>query len=86
MIRFLAFAVLAVLIFLVLRAAIAGFLTGFRGPGRAAGRSRALRNELVKDPVCETYIPRQGALTRSAGSTTYYFCSTACAEKFKLPS
>jgi len=85
-IRFLAFAVLAFLIFLVLRAALAGFLAGFRGPGRATGGSRALRNELVKDPVCETYIPRQGALRRSAGPTTYYFCSTACAEKFKLPS
>jgi len=84
-IRLLVLAVLFLLIFLVLRAAVAGFLTGFRGTGRAT-RPRALRNDLVKDPVCATYVPRRTAVARSAGSTTYYFCSPDCAQKFKLPS
>lgn len=86
MIRLLALAVLGVLIFLVLRAAVVGFLAGLRGIPRDGARSRPGRDELVKDPVCETYVPRRRAIARTAGSTTYYFCSIACARKFKLPS
>ena len=86
MLRFVALAVLACLIYLLLRAAVASFLSGLRGGGRAGGRVRELRNDLVKDPVCETYVPRRTAVIRSAGSATYYFCSPACAAKFKAPS
>lgn len=85
MLRLLVLAVLVVLIYLLLRATIAGFLAGFRGHLRG-GTSPAARQELVKDPVCETYIPRRSALARTAGAVTYYFCSPACAAKFKAPS
>jgi YHS domain-containing protein len=83
--RLVALAVLAVLIYLLLRATIAGFLAGFRGQVRGAGSS-AGPQQLVKDPVCETYVPRRSALARTAGPVTYYFCSPACAAKFKAPS
>jgi len=43
---------------------------------------RALRDELVKDPVCQTYIVRSRALVRSAGGSTQYFCSPECAARF----
>ena len=86
MVRLLALAVVAVLIYLLIRAVIAGFLAGVRGGGRPGGSARALRNELVKDPVCETYVPRRTAVVRTAGSATYYFCSPACAAKFKASS
>ncbi len=48
----------------------------------AAPRPRALRDELVKDPVCQTYIVRSRAVTRSAGGSTHYFCSPKCAARF----
>jgi YHS domain-containing protein len=85
LLRLLLLAVLAVLIYLLIRAAVAGFLAGLRGVRRPGG-PRALRDELVKDPVCATYVPRRTAIARTAGPVTYYFCSLACAEKFKLPS
>lgn len=43
---------------------------------------RALRDELVKDPVCQTYILRSRAVIRSAGGSTQYFCSPECAARF----
>ncbi len=86
MLRLLALALLALLIYLLIRAVITGFVAGLRGTGRAGGPTRVLRNELVKDPVCETYVPRRTALVRTAGSMTYYFCSPACAARFKVPS
>ena len=46
-------------------------------PGR-----RAIRDELVKDPVCQTYVVRSRAVTRTAGGALRYFCSRHCAVRF----
>jgi hypothetical protein len=80
-VRFLALAVLAFLIFLIVRASVNSFLAGLRGGPRSAPR-RAGLDELVKDPVCETYIPRRKAISRGSGPDTRYFCSAACADKY----
>lgn len=45
-------------------------------------RPRALRDELIKDPVCQTYVVRSRAVTRRVGGDTYYFCSPECAARF----
>jgi hypothetical protein len=79
--RFLALAVLAGLLFLLLRATVRAFLAGLQGGGRAR-RPRAGLDELVKDPVCETYIPRRKAIARGSGAATRYFCSAACADRY----
>jgi YHS domain-containing protein len=84
--RLLAFALLALLLYVLIRAVVASFVAGLRGAGRTRGAARALRNDLVKDPVCQTYVPRRTAIARTAGSMTYYFCGPACAAKFKAPS
>jgi uncharacterized protein len=83
-VRFLALLVIAGLVYLTLRATITAFLAGLRGnprPGR-----RASLDELVKDPVCGTYIPRRKAIARTGGTTTRYFCSAACADRYTPPS
>ncbi|MBI2879629.1 MAG: hypothetical protein HYY19_07900 [Candidatus Rokubacteria bacterium] len=84
MLRFLLLLALAGLVYLVLRASLRSFLDGFRPHDRPG--PRALRDELVRDPVCETYIPRSRAIARTAGDTTYYFCSPDCAARFVRPS
>ena len=43
------------------------------------------RDELVKDPVCQTYVVRSRAVRRPARGGTRYFCSSACAKRY-LPS
>ncbi|MBI4609910.1 MAG: hypothetical protein HY726_12985 [Candidatus Rokubacteria bacterium] len=48
----------------------------------ARPRPRALRDELVKDPVCQTYVLRSRAVTRGAGGDTRYFCGPECAARF----
>jgi YHS domain-containing protein len=84
--RFLALALLAVLVYLALRAALAGLVAGVRAQVRGGAPARSARDELVKDPVCETYVPRRTALARTDGVATYYFCGPTCAAKFKTPS
>lgn len=49
-------------------------------PGAAA--AGILRDELVKDPVCQTYIARSRAVRVGGPESTRYFCSAECARRF----
>ena len=55
-----------------------------RRPASPAGEGRP-RDELVKDPVCQTYVVRSRAVRRAGRDGTRYFCSSACAKRY-LPS
>lgn len=48
-----------------------------RGAVSGAGQ-RALRDELVKDPVCQTYVVRSRAVSRGDVA----FCSAECASRY----
>ena len=84
--RFLALAILGLLVYLILRASVNAFLGGLRGGSRQVPAHRAGTDELVKDPVCETYIPRRKAISRGSGAETRYFCSVACADRYAARS
>jgi uncharacterized protein len=49
---------------------------------RARGQ-RELAGEMVKDPSCETYIPKESAIRARIDGKDYYFCSKECLRKFK---
>jgi uncharacterized protein len=38
---------------------------------------------LVKDPVCETFIPRQDALKLTQNGQEFFFCSEGCLKRFQ---
>ena len=46
-----------------------------RGPARALG-------PMVRDRVCNTFLPKSRALTLRAGGEEHHFCSEACRAKF----
>lgn len=58
-----------------------------RGMGRSEQVNRkrddsAITAELVEDPVCHTYCPKNEALTAGMDGKSYYFCSEKCKQKF----
>jgi YHS domain-containing protein len=55
-------------------------------PRPSSSRPHAIPDQLVKDPVCQTYIVRSRAVTRTLGGQPRYFCSARCAERFALDS
>lgn len=61
-------------------------LKGSRGLQKPPAASReegtVIDDEMVKDPVCETYLPRSIAIKQQYGSVTHYFCSEKCAQDF----
>ena len=63
-------------------AAIVVLLLPFvRRSSRPPVRSGAPTDELVKDPVCQTYVLRSRAITRRGPEGPRYFCSDACARR-----
>ena len=56
-----------------------------RGRRAARVRERVRGDELVKDPVCQTYVVRSRAVRRTAGGQLRYFCSRDCARRFLAP-
>jgi len=41
-----------------------------------------IRDELVKDPVCQTYVVRSRAVTHERAGRPLYFCSAECARRY----
>ena len=54
------------------------------GP-KISGRdtSSGVISEMVQDPICKTYIPRNEAYKVILEGEEIYFCSRECAEKYK---
>jgi YHS domain-containing protein len=51
------------------------------GAPRPRGSSEA--EELVQDPVCQTFIPRKEALKVQRDGKDYFFCSEGCLKRFQ---
>ncbi len=90
MIRALAYLIASVLVISVVRSIIGivmkGFSDLFNPPPSAPRGPRApsvpIGGELKKDPVCGTFISTSTAIQKRVGGEIYYFCSSACRDKF----
>ena len=40
-------------------------------------------DEMVQDPNCLTYIPKESAIKKNVNGETHFFCSQACDEEFR---
>jgi YHS domain-containing protein len=38
--------------------------------------------EMVQDPLCHTYVPKETALRTTIGGKVYYFCSQDCLDEY----
>lgn len=76
--RFVLFLFLAYVAFLFVR-----IYLGLKRARRRAQAPRQVRGEMVKDEVCNTYIPREEALTEVRDGVERYFCSEGCRRKFR---
>ena len=59
---------------------VGAVVAGYRGRVEE-GRPKALPVELVRDEVCNTYLPRSRALAADVGGRTAHFCSPACRDR-----
>ena len=45
-------------------------------------KERVAAGEMVKDPICGTYVEKDGAIRVREGETVHVFCSYECRDKF----
>ena len=50
---------------------------------RLQSRDEGTRDELVKDPVCQTYVLMSRAIRSEAAGAPLFFCSRECAARFQ---
>ena len=85
MIRWILTAIALLLLLRLVLRFVFGLLQGLAAPssGSGSGRGGATRiaGELVRDPVCGTYVPRESAIAMRIGGELRYYCSTACRDK-----
>ena len=62
--------------------AIIALVAVLRGRSPSGPPRRVSSDELVKDPVCQTYVVRSRAVTRQTAGGPRYFCSAECAGRF----
>lgn len=74
--RFLILVILAYVVFLFVRI--------WRAMKRAGERTppRAIQGIMVKDEICNTYVPREEALREVRDGREHFFCSEECRKKF----
>ncbi len=73
------------LVLLLVRVALRAAASLFR-PRAAAGPPAKPSLELVRDRVCNTFVPQDRALRAVVGGKAEYFCSAACRDRALLQS
>jgi YHS domain-containing protein len=82
MLRVVFYAVVLILFARAVSRIWAGFLEGlYGGPARSSVPQRGV--QMVRDPVCGTFVMPDRALTLSVGRQQLYFCSSACRDKYR---
>ena len=56
--------------------------SGTTQPRQPAAPGASFGGDLVKDPVCGTFVSVQSPYSKSAGGKTHHFCSQACLDRF----
>lgn len=81
MYRLVLIAALLALLYYLVRRAIRNF-----GQDTGMSKSRAGQEsgkQMVQDPVCRVFVPRENAVSETIGGQTYFFCSRSCATAFQ---
>lgn len=89
MIRAVFYILVAIFLISVLRLIIGTVMRGFNDMLKADNQARqtpkpqgTVSGHLKKDPVCGTFVPAEGSMTKKVGSEVFYFCSATCRDKY----
>jgi YHS domain-containing protein len=60
-----------------------GILEGMQAPGRGSSSVPQRGVQMVRDPVCGTFVVPDRALSLSVGREELFFCSAACRDAYR---
>jgi YHS domain-containing protein len=82
LVRLLLWLIVGFLIYTVFQAVKQALLKRSAPPAEKTSRGE----EMIKDPECGIYVPRNDAVKAEVKGTTYYFCSNACRDQYQQRS
>ena len=80
--RFIVLGVLLVIVYFMVKNALQGLFGKGRDVTRSVGSS-GKPSEMVQDPVCGMFIPKEGAFFLRQGMQTVFFCSETCRANYQ---
>jgi hypothetical protein len=84
MLRFLLMAILLTFALRMVSRLADEFMRGMRGEGGGSRPSVPQRGvQMVRDPVCGTFVVPERAVSIVEGRERIHFCSTACRDKYR---
>jgi len=82
LVRLLLWLIVGFLVYTVFQAVKQAILKPPAPPAEKTSRGE----EMVQDPECGTYVPRNDAVKTQVNGKTRYFCSTECRDKYQQHS
>jgi uncharacterized protein len=86
LLRLVLFVIFAVIVARAFWRLVDGILEGLGGAPRGRGRVPSRGVQMVRDPVCGTFVLPDHALTLVDGRARLFFCSQACRDKYQARS
>ena len=83
MTRIVVFLLLSLLLSRVFWRVVASFMEGFRGRETRPSAPPQHGVQMVRDPVCGTFVLPERAVTLVDGRARVFFCSDACRDKYR---
>jgi len=82
MLRFVLLLVLSIIISRMIWRIVSSFMDGMTGRPRGS-RSPQRAVQMVRDPVCGTFVLPDRAVTLSVGGAQVFFCSSSCRDEYR---
>jgi YHS domain-containing protein len=79
--RLIVLAALLVIVYFLVRSAVRGFFQKRQDVVRAESSARS--SELVQDPVCGMFVPKEGAYFIRNADRTHFFCGESCRDIYE---
>jgi len=73
--------ILLVIVYFLVRSAVRGLLEKRRNVARVA--STGPTSEMVQDPICGMFVPKEGAYFFRNAARTHFFCSESCRASYE---
>lgn len=83
MLRFLLLSILLTLAARAISRLMTGIAEGLQGQSPRGSRVPQRGVQMVRDPVCGTFVVPERAVSIADGRGRVYFCSTACRDKYR---
>ena len=80
--RFFVLGVLLVIVYFMVKSALRGLLGKSKEVARSVGSSGS-PSDMIQDPVCGMFVPKEGSFFLQQGDRTHFFCSETCRASYQ---